>query len=173
MAGTKPMRPRPPPISPQAHESHEVPSTKRSKPSPVTAQPTPTVTLSPDELNSMYATVKKPKRYPPPSVPAPPPPYEGDDVDDLISVEPLTSPTPPAMTKEPSEMLTKMRESHPPDGDRTQETSGSGFDAGAGGSGSKQRPPRPAPSRPARPPAGIKLMKLMKIYFCLIIISVH
>lgn len=159
MAGTRPLRPRPPPISPQTHESHGIPSTKRSKPLPATAQPTPPSPLSADELNSMYATVKKPKRYPPPSVPAPPPPYEGDDVDTLGSEGPLTTPTPPAIAKEPSQTLTKMLEPHPSDGGRIQGASGSGdgsgFNAGAGGSGSKQRPPRPVPSRPARPPAGI------------------
>lgn len=161
MAGTKPIRPRPPPISPQAHESHEIPSSTRPKPSPANVQPTPPASSS---LEAMYATVKKPKRHPPPSMPAPPPPYKEDDVSGLFSAEPVTTPTTPATAKAPSQTLTRVQESLKPhphdgtDGGSTHNTSGSGdgsgFTPGTGGSGSKQRPPRPAPSRPARPPAG-------------------
>ena len=143
MAGTKPARPRPPPISPQAHESHEVPYAKRPRPPPPTVA-TPTATPPTNDQKSIYATVNKQKRYPPPTMPAPPPPYEGDTVTKLVAAETPTTPTPPlAIVEEKEEQKTK---THPPDE----------ANSGAGGT-NKPRPPRPAPSRPSRPPAGIQL----------------
>ena len=141
MAGTKPARPRPPPISPQAHESHEVPHAKRPRPPPPAVTTPPVVTTpTSNDPKSIYATVKKQKRYPAPTTPAPPPPYEGDTVKKLATAESPTTPTPPLAVVE-EKKVEQTTKPHPSD-----ETDG--------GSTTKPRPPRPAPSRPSRPPAG-------------------
>ena len=163
MAGTKPTRPRPPPISPQAHESHEVPSSKRPKTTPAAppTQPHPPPSFSVDE-KALYSSVKKPKRYPAPTMPAPPPPYEGDALKKVTTNDLLITPTPAP----PSAAKMSMKEEqslkpHPPD-----ETDGSSTSTDdTGGSGptgiGRPRPPRPAPSRPSRPPAGKRIVCLM------------
>lgn len=191
MAGTKPTRPRPPPISPQAHENHEVPSTSSSKappkqPPPPKQMPIPKQTptapssiISPNEQKALYASVKKPKRYPAPTMPAPPPPYEGDTVKRMASVESPTSPNPPpvSVAKEPSPtVVTKESgQGHPPVRSQPslEETDGSGRSAkvtSKEGSGAaapvagRPRPPRPAPSRPSRPPAGTYADNIIQVH---------
>ena len=170
MAGTRPMRPRPPPISPQARESHEAPSitSSSSKGSPVSKQP-PTApspsSIPPNEAKSPYASVKKQKRYPPPNVPAPPPPYEGDTIKRMASIEsPNTPNLPPFVAKEmpPSSVTKESGQGHPPPPLRLQtlEEMDGGSKITNKGNGaatvaSRPRPPRPAPSRPSRPPAGM------------------
>ena len=105
-------------------------------------------------------------------MPAPPPPYEGDTVKRMASVESPTTPTPPitstaketpsssVVTKESGQGQPPVRP-HP----LLEETDGSGGSAKVKeGSGTavpapgRPRPPRPAPSRPSRPPAGTSLV---------------
>ena len=90
----------------------------------------------PDTLKeSLYATVnKKNKRYPAPSVPAPPPPYEKKNA-----------------SKEETDASTE---------ETSEATSPPGYEPVSAGSGPMStKPPGnasgPPPSRPSRPPAGI------------------
>ncbi len=92
--------------------------------------------FSPPEvmLDSLYATVDKSKRYPAPSVPAPPPPYEGNTLKKIEenSVPPERAVSPPGyelVANAPESSAKKPASGAPP-------------------------PARPPPSRPSRPPAG-------------------
>lgn len=173
MAGTRPARPRPPPISAQAQESHDVPLPKRPKPPPPGTVPTPssssssslssTATTSSNEDRAIYSTVKKPpKRYPAPTTPAPPPPYEGDALKKLANAESaVLSATSPSTGKEPTQLVVKEELSvkqQPPSSDETDGDRKADATSGSGLAG-KPRPPRPAPSRPSRPPAGKRYLK--------------
>ena len=113
----------------------------------------------------IYATVNKPKRYPPPSVPAPPPPYEGDTVQNLDSPQngpppgtdtaAILIPTPVPVERSPSSSPTPPKnvsstaaDDHTPSNKPTAKPHD-----GPSGKG-QPRPLRPVPSRPSRPPAG-------------------
>lgn len=101
----------------------------------------------------IYATVNKPKRYPPPSVPAPPPPYEGSTIKKLNTSAqngPSSGGGAPAnQRKSPSPS------SPTPADDQTHSDKSVTSKQPEGLPGKAQaRPPRPAPGRPSRPPAG-------------------
>ena len=107
-------------------------------------------------LESLYTEVKKPKRYPAPNVPAPPPPYEGDGgalqsthapqthngevhPTELIQHHP-SSPVPAKRSTVPTESL--------------HSNSRGSVTGQALSTKGHPRPMRSPPSRPSRPPAG-------------------
>lgn len=124
-------------------------------------------------LESLYTEVKKPKRYPAPNVPAPPPPYEGNgvipqstsvpethnggvDSTDLIEHH-LSSPVAakrsfvPAKSPQPNTRGSITGQTPPAKGN--------------------PRPMRTPPSRPSRPPAGkgsLNLYISILISYCIL-----
>lgn len=97
----------------------------------------------PDTLKeSLYSVVKKPKRYPAPTIPAPPPPYEGPG---------------PGVTQKPSSSpVAAKRSSVPTDSPQPnirRNVTGQTSQASKGNARSMRTPP----SRPSRPPAGKNL----------------